>query len=64
MNRRNFIMTTTGALAASALPNVPHHIPAASAGDKGAKPPQIPKPAPRFGDGRDWWFEKRFGLFV
>ena len=20
--------------------------------------------APRFGDGRDWWFERRFGLFV
>ncbi len=20
--------------------------------------------APRFGDGRDWWFEKRFGMFV
>ncbi|MFA6561603.1 MAG: alpha-L-fucosidase [Verrucomicrobiia bacterium] len=64
MNRRNFIMTTTGALAASALPNVPCHVAVASAGDKIAKPPRIPKPAPRFGDGRDWWFEKRFGMFV
>lgn len=25
---------------------------------------KIPKLAPRFGDGRDWWFEKRFGLFI
>ncbi|MBN2448809.1 MAG: alpha-L-fucosidase [Lentisphaeria bacterium] len=23
-----------------------------------------PCPAPRFGDGRDWWFRRRFGLFV
>ncbi|HWC97950.1 MAG TPA: alpha-L-fucosidase [Candidatus Sulfopaludibacter sp.] len=26
--------------------------------------PPAPKRAPRFGDGRDWWFEKRFGMFV
>ena len=28
---------------------------------------QSPRPlslAPRFGDGRDWWFERRFGMFV
>jgi alpha-L-fucosidase len=25
---------------------------------------QPPKTAPRFGDGRDWWFQKRFGMFV
>ncbi|HKA01458.1 MAG TPA: alpha-L-fucosidase, partial [Candidatus Solibacter sp.] len=25
------------------------------------KPLQI---APRFGDGRDWWFQRRFGMFV
>ena len=24
----------------------------------------VPKLAPRFGDGRDWFFEKRFGMFV
>ncbi len=23
-----------------------------------------PRLAPRFGDGRDWWFQKRFGMFV
>jgi alpha-L-fucosidase len=28
---------------------------------------QTPRPlqlAPRFGDGRDWWFQRRFGMFV
>jgi alpha-L-fucosidase len=31
-----------------------------------AMPPTLAPPtlAPRFGDGRDWWFEKRFGMFV
>lgn len=28
------------------------------------KPQTIVKLAPRFGDGRDWWFEKRLGMFV
>jgi alpha-L-fucosidase len=23
-----------------------------------------PKLSPRFGDGRDWWFQKRFGMFI
>jgi alpha-L-fucosidase len=26
--------------------------------------PAGPKMAPRFGDGRDWWFQRRFGMFV
>jgi len=26
--------------------------------------PPAPVLAPRFGDGRDWWFERRFGLFL
>lgn len=26
--------------------------------------PAAPALAPRFGDGRDWWFQKRFGLFL
>lgn len=64
MNRRHFFMSSAGALAASALPGIPRCAAAAPAGDKVAKPLQIPKSAPRFGDGRDWWFEKRFGMFV
>ena len=37
---------------------------AASPAGSLAKAPAVPKPAPRFGDGRDWWFEKRFGMFI
>ena len=29
-----------------------------------SKTPQPPKLAPRFHDGRDWWFERRFGMFL
>ena len=64
MNRRHVIMSSAGALATSAFPSVSCCAAAASAGDKDGKPPQIPKLAPRFGDGRDWWFERRFGMFV
>ena len=28
------------------------------------QPASIDRRAPRFGDERDWWFEKRFGLFI
>lgn len=45
--------------------------PFASAAPKAAPPSGSPVPkqnshmlAPRFGDGRDWWFERRFGMFV
>lgn len=64
MNRRQFFISSTGALAVSALPGVSRCAAAGAASDKTAKLPQIPKPSPRFGDGRDWWFEKRFGMFV
>ncbi|MCU1233344.1 MAG: glycoside hydrolase, family 29 (alpha-L-fucosidase) [Candidatus Solibacter sp.] len=49
MKRRSFLQ------AASALPLM-------QAGR--AQAPAELKIAPRFGDGRDWWFEKRFGMFV
>jgi hypothetical protein len=59
MNRRNFLQVVGSAAAASAI----------SGGQASAAPTttaaQAPwKPVPRFGDGRDWIFEKRFGLFV
>lgn len=63
MNRRAFIQTVSGAVAASALPVIPNVVGAAP-GDKRSKAPLAPKRAPRFGDGRDWRFEKRFGMFV
>jgi alpha-L-fucosidase len=62
MNRRDFIRAS-GAAAAAALSAVPGAAPAGAA-DPPAKAPAAPKPAPRFGDGRDWWFQKRFGMFV
>ncbi len=38
---------------------------AAAAGEPAAGPAtKTNRPIPRFGDGRDWFFEKRFGMFV
>lgn len=60
MNRRRLIKS---ALSASALALTS---PAAQAAPTGE--PSVPKGGtghvPRFGDGRDWFFEKRFGMFV
>src|SRR5690349_20661582 len=53
MNRRRFLQTT------AALPLLPQAAVAQSSPVTGP-----PKLAPRFGDGRDWWFQKRFGMFV
>src|SRR5579863_5108322 len=57
MNRRTFFHTAAGAAALAR---------ARSAVAQAASPAgsQAPKLAPRFGDGRDWWFQKRFGMFV
>ena len=74
MNRRSFL-SATGALAAAA-PFAPRLLaadtpkakspapksPAASPTTAAANQP--PSLAPRFGAGRDWWFQKRFGMFV
>ena len=58
MNRRHFLTTLAALPPALALP------PSSDA----AGPSPSPAPAAgrprRFGDGRDWFFEKRFGLFV
>ncbi|MCL5281421.1 MAG: alpha-L-fucosidase, partial [Planctomycetes bacterium] len=58
MNRRHFLQTVTTLAAASALP-------ASSASNAGKTPPAAkPRGIPRFGDGRDWFFERRWGLFL
>lgn len=54
MMRRDFLMAGAGTVVLAALPNTPSSQAA----------PAEPKLAPRFGDERDWWFGKRFGLFV
>jgi alpha-L-fucosidase len=53
MRRRSFLLHTAVASASSLLPRV-----------LAAADPQAPKLAPRFGDGRDWWFQRRFGMFI
>jgi hypothetical protein len=53
MNRRSFLQ------AASALPLLQTGMQTGRAQSVAAL-----KIAPRFGDGRDWWFEKRFGMFI
>ena len=61
MNRRVFIQTVSTLAAAAALPQ-PRLLAAADI----AASPGAPraKGIPRFGDGRDWFFENRFGMFV
>ena len=54
MMRREFLMAGAGTVALAALANTNLAIAAN----------EVPKTAPRFGDGRDWWFQKRFGMFV
>jgi alpha-L-fucosidase len=62
-SRREFLQTATvGGAAFFSLVN--SGITAANDTKNRPDAVKIPKPAPRFGDGRDWWFEKRFGLFI
>jgi alpha-L-fucosidase len=65
MNRRTFLQTATGVVAVSALPTT-FRIGTATAApaSQTSALSAAPKLAPRFGDSRDWWFEKRFGLFI
>lgn len=56
MNRRAFLQMAGSVSALGLLPGVP-----AAAGGAEASEARL---APRFGDGRDWWFQRRFGLFV
>jgi alpha-L-fucosidase len=59
MSRREFLQTVTSLAAAATLPHI------ASAAQSTAPATQaIPNPIPRFGDTRDWFFKKRFGLFI
>ncbi len=63
MNRRHFLTAGTGLLAAAALPPLAPRA-AAATPPANRKPTAPARMAPRFGDARDWWFEKRFGMFV
>ena len=63
MNRREFLKTSSLAVA-GATTSAAASAPAASGQAPSAQGPDGLQLAPRFGDGRDWWFQKRFGLFV
>lgn len=67
LNRRKFVSIGTGL---ASLAAVPARAATGPGVDQETAKPQTttqrpaPKLAPRFGDGRDWWFQKRFGMFV
>jgi alpha-L-fucosidase len=63
MQRRDFITSAAGMAAVSTLFSRTEAVDAPPAGAQRG-PATPPKLAPRFGDGRDWWFQKRFGMFV
>ena len=64
MQRRDFLQTTSGLLAASAWAGTAASVLPAAAGEAPPQAPAAPQLAPRFGDARDWWFQRRFGMFV
>jgi alpha-L-fucosidase len=65
MNRRRFLQTGPMLLAGAAATTAARALPAAGAPQPVRVPPRGGDDrAPRFGDGRDWWFQKRFGMFV
>jgi alpha-L-fucosidase len=59
MQRRDFLKAAVGGGSAIALAGR-SRIALSAESSKNEKP----RLAPRFGDGRDWWFSKRFGMFV
>ena len=61
MNRRRFIQTTSGLAAAIASPVARSF---AEPNKTAAPPAPAGQGVTRFGDGRDWFFAKRFGMFV
>ena len=65
MNRRRFLQTGPVLLGGAAATAAARALPAAGAPQTARVPArEVPERAPRFGDGRDWWFQKRFGMFV
>jgi alpha-L-fucosidase len=61
LRRREFFQLGAGAIAAASAPAVPLILRAESAAARTSSSLKTPRPAPRLGDGRDWWFEKRIG---
>ena len=65
MNRRRFLQTGPVLLGGAAATAAARALPAVGAPQPAREPARDGlEQAPRFGDGRDWWFQKRFGMFV
>jgi alpha-L-fucosidase len=60
VTRRQMICTSAAAIAAATAPGAV----AAEAGEPEIPAAPVETRASRFGDGRDWWFERRLGMFV
>jgi len=63
MNRRDFLRAAAGAAVVSGLSGSSAVLRSTSALADQTQP-SAPSEIPRFGDARDWFFQKRFGLFV
>jgi alpha-L-fucosidase len=65
MNRRRFLQTGPVLLGGAAATAAARALPAVGAPQTARVPArEVAEVAPRFGDGRDWWFQQRFGMFV
>ena len=62
MKRRHLFKSALAGSAAAVMSPLAVAAKPAAAGAGGEKP--AAGRVPRFGDGRDWFFEKRFGMFV
>ena len=60
MNRRDLLKSTAVMMTASLITPVVKGFP----GYEGIQVISEKKQIPRFGDGRDWFFERRYGMFV
>ena len=60
--RRRELIKTTAALALTPL--MPTHLLSGGRGEESGIEMEEKKGIPRFGDGRDWFFERRYGMFV
>ncbi len=63
MNRRLFLQAVGGAVTVASLPPVRGRVMAAEIPNLAVASGR-PKLIPRFADGRDWFFQKRFGMFI
>ena len=64
MRRREFLISGAAAAAAAAADSVAGQSRSATGPQAQAAAAGPLTLAPRFGDARDWWFQKRFGMFV